>query len=86
MLRDYDAGTVAELMRELADVPEGLPLGEKQDAERLQAAVILGHDGTWTSVDRRLRMLRQDWRDALVAAGLAQPDWPERLNVELGPR
>jgi hypothetical protein len=24
-----------------------------------------------------------DWRDVLVAGGLADADWPDRLNVEL---
>jgi hypothetical protein len=83
--RDYDEGTAAELHRRLADVPEGLPLGERQDPERMQAAAVLGHDGSWTSLERRLLTLRRDWRDALMAAGLAQPDWPARLDAELGP-
>ena len=26
-----------------------------------------------------------DWRDVLVAAGLADQDWPDRLDSELGP-
>ena len=69
----------------MADIPESLPLAEKQDPERLQAAVVLGHDATLEAVVRRLRTLRQDWRDGLVAAGLAQPDWPRRLDDELGP-
>jgi hypothetical protein len=85
ILRDYEEGTANELFRMLADVPEGLPLGEKQDPERMQAAAVLGHDGSWPSLERRLRTQRRDWRDALFAAGLAQPDWPELLDVELGP-
>jgi hypothetical protein len=85
ILRDYDEENADELRRALADVPEGLPLGEKQDPERMQAAAVLGHDGTWPSVERRLRTLRRDWRDALVAAGLAHGDWPQRLDAELGP-
>jgi hypothetical protein len=83
--RDYDEGSAAELYRRLADVPEGLPLGEKQDPERMQAAAVVGHDGSWASVERRIRTLHRDWRDALVAAGLAQPDWRTRLDAELGP-
>ena len=84
--RDHDPATVAWILAELADVPEGLPLGERQDPERMQAALVVGHDGSRERLERRLTTLRRDWRDALMAAGLAQPDWPERLDDELGPR
>lgn len=33
-----------------------------------------------------IHLSRLDWRDALVAGGLADEDWPERLDKELGPR
>jgi hypothetical protein len=29
-------------------------------------------------------LVRTDWRDALVAADLADQDWHQRLDVELG--
>jgi hypothetical protein len=83
--RDFEPGTADEVLRAMADIPESLPLAEKQSAERLQAAVILGHDGSWASVVRRIATLRRDWRDGLMAAGLANGDWPERLDDELGP-
>jgi O-methyltransferase involved in polyketide biosynthesis len=30
-----------------------------------------------------VRLAEQDWRDALVAADLANEDWPDRLNANL---
>ena len=36
-------------------------------------------------LDVQLREARIDWRDVLVAAGLAHEDWPERLDTYLGP-
>jgi hypothetical protein len=54
--------------------------------ERVQAAILVL---TRTDPDRlaeSIRIAERDWRDALVWAGLAQPDWPERLDELLGPR
>jgi hypothetical protein len=82
---DYAPGTGEGVLAAMADIPESLPLAEKQSAERLQAAVVLGHDGSWASVVRRIAILRRDWRDGLMAAGLADGDWPTRLDDELGP-
>jgi hypothetical protein len=83
--RDYGPGIADEVFEAMADIPEALPLAGKQSSERLQAAVVLGHTGTWESVVRRLTVLRQDWRDGLVAAGLENGDWSRRLDDELGP-
>jgi len=30
-------------------------------------------------------LAKLDWRDVLVGAGLADEDWPSRLDTELGP-
>jgi hypothetical protein len=83
--RDYGPGIADEVLQAMADIPESLPLADQQSAERLQAAVVLGHAGTWESVVRRLGTLRRDWRDGLAAAGLENGDWPRRLDDELGP-
>jgi hypothetical protein len=80
-----DFGERASLvLAELATVPETLPLARKQDPERLQAALVLPARGTLTEFSSRLSLARIDWRDALVAAGLADSDWSERLDRELG--
>jgi hypothetical protein len=59
------------------DTPEG--------RERVLAAVVVvaaGNDARlgWAATDAEL-----DWRDVLVAAGLENADWPERLDALLGP-
>jgi hypothetical protein len=33
-----------------------------------------------------LDLATADWRDALVAAELADQDWRQRLDIELGPQ
>ena len=84
MVLDFqsDADQVLEL---LVQIPESAPLSEKQDPERLQAACVLPARGDISEFARRVRLLNRDWRDALVAAALAQPDWPRKLDAELGP-
>ena len=84
MLLDFqsDAHQVLEL---LEGIPESAPLSGKQDPERLQAACVLPARGDIGVFARRVLLLNGDWRDALVAAELAQPDWPRRLDAELGP-
>ena len=62
-------------------------LGELEDyasSERVQAAVVQLARGDLDRLDRQLREARIDWRDVLVAAGLAHEDWPERLDDYLG--
>jgi hypothetical protein len=75
----------SEILEAVCSVPESLPLADKQDSERLQAALVMPARGSAADVTNRLRLARADWRDALVAAGLADGDWIQRLDVELGP-
>jgi hypothetical protein len=77
-----DAEQVLEL---LEAIPESAPLSGRQDPERLQAACVLPAGGDISEFAKRVRLLNGDWRDALVAAELAQPDWPLKLDAELGP-
>jgi hypothetical protein len=72
------------VLEQLGHIPEGTALAGRQDPERLQAACVLPVRGDTHEFASRVRLLNQDWRDALVAAGLAQPDWPRRLDAELG--
>ena len=73
------------VLAELATIPETLPLADKQDPERLQAAVVLSARGSIERVATSLARARTDWRDALMAGGLANGDWRQRLDRELGP-
>ena len=53
--------------------------------ERVLAAVLVLTRGDPGRLAESIRIAERDWRDALVWAGLAQPDWPKRLDELLGP-
>ena len=55
-----------------------------QDAERVQAALVVRTAGDWDRFVAARRLLDRDWRDVLVGAGLADADWPDRLDAILG--
>jgi hypothetical protein len=75
--------THGRVLQELRQLPAELT-GD-QDAERVQAALVLGARGAWQRFVRMRDLARQDWRDALVAADLADEDWRDRLTANLGP-
>jgi hypothetical protein len=62
----------------------GLPRTAGYD-ERVQAAIVLLADRDIGRLHRALDLAAKDWRDLLVAAGLADEDWPDKLDRELGP-
>jgi hypothetical protein len=68
-------GSADALIRRLAAVEQG---------ERVQAAVVLWARGDLGRFDDSLALCEVDWRDALVRGELADDDWPERLDAELG--
>jgi hypothetical protein len=74
-----------DILAAFDDIPEPLPLAQRQDAERLQAALVLAARGNRSEFVSCLRLAQVDWRDALVAAGLENSDWAQRLNAALGP-
>ncbi len=55
------------------------------EAPRLQAAVVLLAAGDLGRMRKAIDLGLQDWRDLLVAAGLANADYADRLDLELGP-
>lgn len=65
----------------LRDLPEEVYGG--QDRERIRAALVLAAKGTWDGFEDAVALARRDWRDALVAGGLANGDWPQRLEQAL---
>jgi hypothetical protein len=56
-----------------------LPLGSMR-ADRVQLAILLLARGDLPAFRAALQEARQDWRDTLVAAGLADEDWPAILR------
>ncbi|MFG2816425.1 hypothetical protein [Streptomyces sp. NPDC048410] len=82
--RDFPDGDVA---REVVGALRGLAVGLEvsgQGSERLMAAVLLLAQGDVAGVRSAVLLGRTDWRDLLVAGGLAREDWPEVLDAELG--
>ena len=53
--------------------------------ERVMTGVVLATSGSPGRLHEALASARLDWRDLLVATGLAHADWPQRLDAELGP-
>ncbi|WP_246117325.1 hypothetical protein [Cellulomonas composti] len=57
---------------------------ESSDLERVQAAIVLWAKGDLGKLRDASRLAHEDWRDALVRGELADDDWQERLDAELG--
>ena len=60
-------------------------LGTPDHDERVQAAIVMWAKGDLRRFDDSVALTELDRRDVLVRGGLADEDWPERLDVELGP-
>jgi hypothetical protein len=75
--RDFPRGTDDDVIARLT------ALRPDDSSERLQAALVLGAAGKWNRFEQQLRRLERDWRDVLVAGGLADEDWPARLAEAL---
>jgi len=80
--RDYGPGSDA-VVSLLTRYVARLPSAELQDPERLQAAPVLVAGGDVDALRRALELGMIDWRDLLVAAGLADGDWAQVLDREL---
>ena len=75
--RDFPRGTDDEVIKCLT------ALRPDDSSERLQAALVLGAGGKWNRFEQQLRRLERDWRDVLAVGGLADEDWPVRLEAAL---
>jgi hypothetical protein len=79
--RDFTPPGVAEVIDWLGGLPD--EAYGHQDAERIQTALVIAASGHLARFRAGIRLLRLDWRDVLVAGGLAHEDWRERLGAEL---
>jgi hypothetical protein len=59
-------------------------VAETSDGERVQSAIVLCAAGDLERLRYAVRLAISDWREVLVSGGLADDDWPERLEAELG--
>jgi len=78
---DFEAGIADTVIGYLASLDRESFGG--QGSERVQAAIVLASHGQWERFISLWRLLKLDWRDVLVAGGLADADWPARLESEL---
>lgn len=75
--RDFgSSGTAEEICR---------LVGEANDTERVQAAIVLAAAGEGTRLHDAIALALLDWRDLLMNVDLANQDWPTRLDAQLGP-
>ncbi|MFJ1971083.1 hypothetical protein ACIO93_20635 [Streptomyces sp. NPDC087903] len=58
--------------------------GDREDKERIAAATLLCGRGRVDRLLDAVQSAREDWRDVLVGAGLADADWSDRMNTEFG--
>ncbi|WP_236789288.1 hypothetical protein [Amycolatopsis sp. GM8] len=52
--------------------------------ERILCGVVILAHGDLDRLDEAAQLACADWRDVLVASGLADEDWPAKLDAELG--
>ena len=76
--RDFPPGTAEQACGYLKGLTADACGG--QDLERIQAAVVLASYGQWERFLASFRLLAVDWRDALMAGGLGNEDWPQVLS------
>lgn len=85
--RDFPApGSAEGVLMRLAELPDQTGYADAVlVSERVQAAIVLLAAGDVGRFKQAIDLARADWRDILVAAGLAEEDWPKKLDRELGP-
>ncbi len=72
------------MLRLLAELPGRAGYDEDiLTSERVQAAIVLQANGDIARLRQMLDLASTDWRDLLIAAGLAEGDWPLRLDTAL---
>ena len=83
--RDFPApGAANGIVTALDRLPEEAGYGEEMlRSERVRAAIVLLANGDLSRFRSTLELAKTDWRDLLVAAGLAHGDWPTRLDEAL---
>lgn len=55
------------------------------DSERVQAAIVIAASGRLNDLHDAVALAQLNWRDLLVNVGLANEDWPMKLDSLLGP-
>lgn len=79
-----DGEVVGDLLTEL--VNHLTDRGDREDKERIAAATLLCGQGRVDRLLDAVQLAKEDWRDVLVGAGLADAGWRERLEADFGRR
>ena len=64
---------------------EQLEVEPQVDPERVHGAVLISARGSASVLDDAIEHAREDWRDLLDRAGLADDDWRDVVDARLGP-
>lgn len=78
-------GTDADSIVSLLEEAGGRVFREDVD-ERVVAAVVILANGRVDRFFDAIELMETDWRDLLIAAGLAHADWPSTLDSVFGPK
>lgn len=81
LLADY--GTLGAAATEI--IARAVDHAGQPASERLAAALLFNSGGNLDQLTAQVQALAVDFRDVLVAADLADEDWPSRLADRLGP-
>src|SRR3954463_3070804 len=79
-----DGEVVGDLLTEL--VNHLTDRGDREDKERIAAATLLCGQGRVDRLLDAVQLAKEDWRDVLVGAGLADAGWREQMGMDFGPR
>jgi hypothetical protein len=79
---DFDQASAQVVLDELADLA-GTATDRAHSSERVHGAIVLLAGGDIARFREARDLAVADWRDVLVAAGLADDDWPAKLDAEL---
>ncbi len=63
---------------------ERLEIAQQVDPERIHAAILLAAHGSQTLFQDALDHAKEDWRDLLDRAGLADDGWHRLVDAEFG--
>ena len=75
-----DAPTVQGLL-EMTELPMLEDSEYQRDRDRVQLAILKILDGDVGNLHATVRMASIDWRDTLIAAGMANDNWPQVLEA-----
>jgi hypothetical protein len=84
VIRDFGAAHADVLLAQLDALELPLIGEEKEGLERVQAAILLAARGDRDRFSYFVELAEVDWRDVLVAGGLADEDWADRMLTALG--